>query len=105
MAWENPTWGEERIANELWLKLGLHVSPRTVRKYLPKPLGQDRGHRAASQRWRTFVRNHAQAVVACDFSVVVTATFRNGLPVMIVSNGTPRIDPAKVRQCLEEEGF
>jgi len=31
---ENPTWGEERIANELFLKLGIVVSPRTVRKYL-----------------------------------------------------------------------
>jgi hypothetical protein len=31
---ENPTWGEERIANELSLKLGIAVSPRTVRKYL-----------------------------------------------------------------------
>ncbi len=27
---ENPTWGEERIANELLLKLGIHVSPRTA---------------------------------------------------------------------------
>ena len=27
---ENPTWGEERIANELMLKLGIRVSPRTV---------------------------------------------------------------------------
>jgi hypothetical protein len=25
MAGENPSWGEERIANELLLKLGLHV--------------------------------------------------------------------------------
>jgi hypothetical protein len=24
---ENPTWGQERIANELLLKLGLKVSP------------------------------------------------------------------------------
>ena len=32
MARENLTWGEERIANELLLKLGLRVSPRTVRK-------------------------------------------------------------------------
>ncbi|RZL95488.1 MAG: hypothetical protein EOP82_02655 [Variovorax sp.] len=32
---ENPLWGEERIANELLLKLGVWVSPRTVRKYLP----------------------------------------------------------------------
>jgi putative transposase len=36
MATENPLWGEERIANELLLKLGLRVSPRTVRKYMPK---------------------------------------------------------------------
>jgi hypothetical protein len=37
MALENPTWGQERIANEPWLKLGLKVSPRTVRKYMPTP--------------------------------------------------------------------
>jgi putative transposase len=30
MAAENPIWGEERIANELQLKLGIRVSPRTV---------------------------------------------------------------------------
>jgi hypothetical protein len=36
MAGDNPTWGEERIANELLLKLGLRLSPRTVRKCLPK---------------------------------------------------------------------
>jgi putative transposase len=76
MARENPTWGEERIANELELKLGLRVSPRTVRKYLPKHLDHGRGKRAPSQHWQTFVRNHAQAIIACDFCVVVTATFR-----------------------------
>ena len=32
MAAENPSWGEERIADELLLKLGLRVSPRTVAK-------------------------------------------------------------------------
>ena len=32
MAHDNPTWGEERIADELKLKLGIRVSPRTVRK-------------------------------------------------------------------------
>jgi len=30
IASENPSWGEERIANELKLKLGIRVSPRTV---------------------------------------------------------------------------
>ena len=33
---ENVTWGEERIADELSLKLGICVSPRTVRNYWPK---------------------------------------------------------------------
>jgi hypothetical protein len=36
MANENPAWGQERIANELILKLGIQVSPRTVNKYLPR---------------------------------------------------------------------
>jgi putative transposase len=39
MARENPSWGEERIANELLLKLGLRVSPRTVRKGYPLKAG------------------------------------------------------------------
>jgi putative transposase len=73
MATENPLWGEERIANELLLKLGVRVSPRTVRKYMPKRSpGCPRGDR----RWATFLRNHAKAVIACDFFVAVTATFR-----------------------------
>jgi hypothetical protein len=33
MAAENPTWGEERIANELKLKLSIRVTPRTVGKF------------------------------------------------------------------------
>jgi len=91
MAQDNPTWGEERIANELLLKLGLRVSPRTVRKYLPKRLNPGRGKRATTQRWRTFVRNHAQAIVACDFCVVVTATFRLLYVFVVMEHATRRI--------------
>jgi putative transposase len=77
MAQDNPSWGEERIAAELLVKLGLRVSPRTVRRYMGRvPGGGGHVSRAAGQRWATFVRNHAQAIVACDFCVVVTATFR-----------------------------
>lgn len=73
MAQDNPLWGEERIANELRLKLAVFLSPRTVRKYMPKHTGNTpRG----DQRWATFLRNHAKAIVACDFLVAVTATFR-----------------------------
>lgn len=91
MACDNPTWGEERIANELLLKLGLRVSPRTVRKYLPKRLDHGRGKGVPSQRWRSFVRNHAQAMVACDFCVVVTATFRLLYVFVIMEHATRRI--------------
>jgi putative transposase len=91
MARENPTWGEERIANELLLKLGLRVSPRTVRKYMPKRVDHGRGQRATSQRWQTFVRNHAQAIVACDFCVVVTATFRLLYVFVVMEHATRRI--------------
>jgi putative transposase len=90
MARENSSWGEERIANELLLKLGLCVSPRTVRKYLPKRLDHGWHRRVSSQRWRTFVRNHAQAIVACDFCVVVTATFRLLYVFVVMEHATRR---------------
>ena len=72
MAHDNPTWGEERVADELKLKLGIRVSPRTVRKYLDRK----RPDRGADQRWATFVRNEAKAIVACDFFVSITLSFR-----------------------------
>ena len=65
MACENPTWGQERIANELLLKLGLRVSPRTVRKYMPKRVDHGGGNRATSQHWRTFI-----CTLLLDFGVV-----------------------------------
>jgi hypothetical protein len=71
MAHENLTWGQRRIANELWLKLGLRVSPRTVRKYLPRHLDRTPGQRVPSQRWRTFVRNHAWDLIVRGVSVNV----------------------------------
>src|SRR5215472_14112434 len=70
----NPTWGQARIANELSLKLGIRVSPRTVRTYWPTDLKPS--PRRLSQTWSSFIRNHAQAMVACDFLVAATARFR-----------------------------
>jgi putative transposase len=90
MAGENPSWGEERIANELLLKLGLRVSPRTIRKYLPKssapsasPLGD--------QRWSTFLKNQAEGIVACDFCVVAAATFRMLYVFVVMEHASRRI--------------
>jgi hypothetical protein len=63
MARDNLTWGQRRIANELRLKLGLQVSPHTVREYMPTYRDRAPGHRVPSQRWRTFVRNHASVLI------------------------------------------
>jgi transposase InsO family protein len=62
MATKNRLWGAERIRGEL-LKLGMHVSKRTIQKYIrhvrtPQPRGQ---------KWATFVHNHAAQIWACDF--------------------------------------
>ena len=73
MATDNPTWGEERIANELLLKIGIRLSPRTVGRYMPRDPQSSSG---LNQRWSTFVHNHAREMIAADSFVVVTATLR-----------------------------
>jgi putative transposase len=75
MVCDNPTWGQEGIADELWLKLGIRVSPRSVRAYWPGD-GPPTRWRAPLQNWNAFVRNHAQVLPACDFFVAVTVRFR-----------------------------
>jgi putative transposase len=89
MARSNPTWGEERIAAELLLKLGIRLSPRTVRRYMPLDIGPSK--RAPSQRWMPFVRNHAQAILTCDFFIVVTTHFRVLYVFVIMEVGTRKI--------------
>jgi putative transposase len=41
--------------------------------------------------WSTFVRNHARSALACDFFVVVTATFRMMYVFVVLEVGTRRI--------------
>jgi putative transposase len=73
IATQNRTWGEERIADELLLKIGIRISPRTVRRHMPRAPQHPADPK---QRWMTFVRNHAKAIIATDFFVVVTASFQ-----------------------------
>jgi putative transposase len=59
-----------------------------VRRYMPaRPPRATRG----SQVWSTFVRNHARSALACDFFVVVTATFRMMYVFVVLEVGTRRI--------------
>jgi len=52
MANENPAWGEQRIANEFLVKLGIRLSPRTVSKYLSR---RSPGRPRGDLRWSTFL--------------------------------------------------
>ena len=90
MVRENPTWGQARIADELFLKLGVKVSPRTVRAYWPSPK-LPTWPRPASQSWQTFIHNHAEAIVACDFMVAITARFRVLYVLLLIEIGSRRI--------------
>ena len=89
MARANRTWGEERIAAELLLKLGISLSPRTVRRYMRRPRSARPG--SGTQAWSTFVRNHARDVLACDFFVTVTARFRLVYVFVVLDVGTRRL--------------
>jgi transposase InsO family protein len=91
MVRENVTWGEERVADEMSLKLGICVSPRTVRKYWPKHRNGAGRTRTSSQHRRTFVNNHAPGIVACDSLVAVTARFRVLLVFAVMEVGSRRI--------------
>jgi len=86
---ENPLWGEERIANELLIKLGIQVSARTIRKYL-RGFTRHPGH-ARDQRWSTFLKNHAREIVACDFVVSMTVSFRIVYMLVVLEIGSRRI--------------
>lgn len=91
MVEENPTWGQARVANELALKLGIRISPRTVRAYWPKQQDGRGPRRTSSQHWNSFVRNHARSLLACDFVAVVTARFRVLYVFVLMEIGTRRI--------------
>ena len=69
MARENPTWGRRRIRAELAL-LGYEVAELTVAKYMRRTALRP------SPTWRAFLDAHLRDLVAIDFFVVSTLTFR-----------------------------
>src|SRR5438094_447240 len=80
MSKENPLWGASRIHGEL-LMLGFAVAQSTVSKYMV------RGGRPPSQSWKTFLRNHAQAIAAIDLCVVPTLTFERLFAFLVLGHG------------------
>ena len=84
MAQANPRWGAPRMHGEL-LKLGIDVCQATVAKYL------GRRRQPPSQTWRTFLRNHIGQIVAADFFVVPTATYRLLFVLVLLAHDRRRI--------------
>jgi putative transposase len=61
LARENPRWGHRRIGGEL-AKLGLRVSPTTVRRLLARS-GLGPAPRGSGPGWREFLSPHAAGIV------------------------------------------
>jgi hypothetical protein len=80
MSRDNPLWGAPRIHGEL-LMLGFEVAQSTVSKYMV------RGRKPPSQSWRTFLRNHAEAIAAIDLCVVPTLTFERLFAFPVLDHG------------------
>jgi len=80
MSMENSLWGASRIHGEL-LKLGYEVAQSTVSKYMA------RGARPPSQSWKTFLRNHAEAIAAIDMCIVPTLTFERLFAFLVLGHG------------------
>jgi hypothetical protein len=80
----NPLWGAPRIHGEL-LKLGVNVSQAAVARYMP------RRWRPPSPTWRTFLANHASQIMAADFFVVPTVTYRLLFVLVILSHERRRL--------------
>jgi hypothetical protein len=78
----NPLWGAPRIHGEL-LKLGFEIGQTSVAKYMARV--------PPSQGWKTFLRNHADGIVAMDLFVVPTVSFRLLFGLLIMGHGRRQI--------------
>jgi len=80
----NPTWDSPRIVAELH-KLGIEIAKSTVEKYQPQ------GERLPSATWRTFLDLHLKDLIAIDFFVVPTATFKVLFVFVVLAHDRRRI--------------
>ncbi len=68
---DHPEYSAERIAGILKVNFGVVHAKSTVEKYRVKTNRRPGG----SQRWQTFIKNHASAIWSCDFLVQFTFFF------------------------------
>ena len=81
---ENPIWGASRIHGEL-LMLGFEVAQSTVSKYMV------RRRSPPSPSWKTFLRNHTEAIAAIDMCVVPALNFDLLFVFLVLGHGRRRL--------------
>jgi putative transposase len=89
LARENPRWGYQRILGEL-LRLGVRVSASSIRRVL-RAHGLDPAPRRAQTSWRSFLRQQATGIVACDFFTVDTVWLRRLHVLFFIELGSRRV--------------
>jgi putative transposase len=89
LARENPRWGHRRITGEV-AKLGLRVSPTTVRRLLARG-GLGPAPRRSGASWREFLRAQAASIVACDFFTVDSVLLRRYYVLFFIAHATRRV--------------
>jgi transposase InsO family protein len=90
LARENGSWGYVRIVGEL-RKLGIDVSATLVRNVL-KAAGLPPAPQRDRLDWRSFLRQHAAATLACDFLTVETVLLRRLYVLVFICLGSRRIE-------------
>jgi putative transposase len=94
LARENPHWGYQRIHGEI-LRLGRRVSASSIRRVL-RAHGLDPAPRRAPTSWRSFLRQQAAGIVACDFFTVDTVFLRRVYVLFFIELGSRRVHLAGV---------
>lgn len=98
---ENADCGAPKIHGEV-LKLAFTISERTVATYLtclpPRT-------RKCDQRWKAFLANHREVIVAFDFFTVPTLTFKLLYCFLIIEHGGRRVLHCTVTALRQRNGW
>ena len=82
---DHPDWGEDRIALELRLKLGVEHGPSTIRRYMVEGTGRP------NSTWRSFLARNASDIWAMDFTTERLWNFEVRYVLVVIALDTRRV--------------